>query len=583
MKKRLSNEDIAAALEETSELYEAQGVAYKPAAYRRAAEEVASFGRAAAELYAERGERGLRDIPGVGESIARHIGELLARGTFTERERLRRRTPIDMAGLTRVEGIGPKTAQKLFETIGVKDVAGLRAAVKDGTLEKAGLGTATSDKIAKALAFLGTEGAERRILAYVRPLAERMAAALRSVPGVEQAEAAGSVRRRQETVGDLDFIVAAADAEAVTERFTSLPRVAEVISRGLGMTVVRMRDGLHADLRVVPPEAYGAALQHFTGSRDHNIALRTFAERRGLKLNEYGLWKGMTRVAARTEEEVYAALGLAFIPPEIRADEGEIEAALAGTLPALLQYGSLRGDLQVQTDWTDGSASIRTMAEAAQARGLGYLAVTDHTQALAFIRGLDERRVAEQGREIDAVNRGLRGFTVLKGSECDILKDGSMDLDDATLASLDFVGASVHSAFRLPAEEQTARVIRAMKHPHVDAVFHLTGRIINRRPPIELDVLEVLKAAKATGTALEVDGDPGRSDLRDAHVRMAVKLGVKLIVDSDAHAPREFASLDNGIAIARRGWAQAGDVLNARPLKELLAWLKMPKAERAKV
>jgi DNA polymerase (family 10) len=331
---------------------------------------------------------------------------------------------------------------------------------------------------------------------------------------------------------------------------------------------------------VVPDDTYGAILHHFTGNKDHNILLRLLAKKKGLMLNEFGLFKGKKRIASRTEEEIYAGLGLPFIEPELRTGGGEIEAAVAGTLPKLIPYGAIRGDLQVQTSWTDGAASIEKMAEAAKKLGLDYMAVTDHTKALAMTGGLDEKALAKQGKEIDALNRKHANFTILKGSECDILKDGSMDLNDAALASLDFVGASIHSFFKLTGKEQTARMITAMKNPHVDAIFHPTGRKINKRPPYDIDILEVLKAAKATGTLMEIDAYPDRSDLRDEHVRMAVKLGVKLLIDTDAHHPSHLEWMDLGVAIARRGWAEKKDVLNTRPLKDLLKWLQTPKPQR---
>lgn len=577
--KTLSNEEIAANLEETGELYASQGVQFKPRAYERAAGEVASFGRSIADLYKEKGERGLREIPGVGPGIAEHIAALLKTGKFSEHEKLRKAVPIRMHELTRIEHVGPKTALELYKKLGVRDVADLRKAIAKGKLRKAGISEKLEEKITKGLAFLKSSG-DRQILGLILPLAARIEDEIRGIPGVKRVTTTGSIRRRQETIGDLDFIATASDTEAAMVAFTKLPQVKETIERGRGMTTVRLDNGMHADLMVVPDDAYGAILHHFTGGKDHNIQLRTLAAKKGFMLNDTGLWKGKKRIASRTEEDLYSGLGLPFIPPELRTGEGEIEAAIAGVLPDLIPYGSVRGDLQVQTSWTDGAASIATMAEEAKKLGLDYMAVTDHTKALAMTGGLDEKALARQGKEIDALNRKHQAFTILKGSECDILKDGSMDLNDAALASLDFVGASVHSFFKLSGAAQTARMIAAMKNPHVDCIFHPTGRKINQRPPYDLDMLEILKAAKATGTAMEIDSYPDRSDLRDEHVRMAVKLGVKLIIDTDAHHPAHLEWMDLGIAIARRGWAEKKDVINTRPLKELMKWLKTPKARR---
>ncbi len=576
--KRLTNEDLAEKIEETGQLYEMQGVQFKPRAYARAAEQIASFGQSIADLYKEKGERGLREIPGVGPGIAGHIAEMLETGTFSELKKLKKATPIDVHGLQRVEHVGPKTALALYKKLGVKNVADLRKAAEAGKLINV-VNAKLAEKITKGLEFLKTSGT-RQVLGHILPLAGRIEADLRDVSGVSHAAVAGSVRRKQETIGDLDFIVVANDPEAVMERFMKFPHVVETIEHGPTMTIVRLKNGMHADVRIVSGDAYGAVLQHFTGSKEHNIALRTLAVKRGLKLNEYGLWKGKKRLAARTEEDVYKALGLPYIEPELRTNTGEIEAAKAGTLPKLIPYGSVRGDLQVQTSWTDGAATIEKMAAEAKTRGMEYIAITDHTKALAMTGGLDEKRLAQQGKEIDKLNKTQKNFTILKGTECDILKDGRMDLNDEALAKLDFVGGSIHSYFRLPKEEQTARMITAMKNPHVDCIFHPTGRILNRRPPYEIDMLAVLKAAKATGTAMEIDAYPDRSDLRDEHVRMAVGLGVKLLIDTDAHHPSHLGYLDLGVAIARRGWASKSDVLNTRPVGELLKWLKTPKHKR---
>lgn len=578
--KRLTNEEIAKQLEETGMLYAMLGVEFKPRAYERAAEEVASFGRALADLYAEKGEKGLREVPGVGPGIAAHVQALLETGSFAEHEKLRKKVPIDVLALTRVENVGPKTAFLLYKKLGVRNVAELEAAAKTGKIAKVkGLGAKTEANILKGIAFVRGAG-DRKILGHVLPLANSIEQAMRKVSGVRHAIAAGSVRRRQETIGDLDFLVTTSKPEAAMEEFAALPDVSEVVEHGPTKMTVRLKNGMLADLRVIEDAAFGAALQYFTGSKDHNVQVRTLAIKKGLKLNEYGLWKGKTRVAARTEEEVYRKLGLPYIEPEIRTAEGEVEAAKAKKLPKLIPYGSVRGDLQVQTDWTDGAAPIAAMAAEAKKLGLEYIAVTDHTKALAMVGGLDERKLAKQGADIDRLNARTNSFRVLKGTECDILKDGRMDLSDAALASLDFVGASVHSHFNLPEEAQTARVIAAMRNPHVDCIFHPTGRVIGQRPPYGIDMLAVLKAAKATGTAMEIDAYPDRSDLRDEHVRMAVKLGVKLIIDTDAHHPSHLQYLDLGVAIARRGWASARDVLNTRPAKELLAWLKTPKKKR---
>lgn len=576
----MTNAEIAGHLEEMSLLYAMFDVPFKPQAYERAAASLADFGGDAASLYEEKGEKGLREIPGVGPGIAGHIRELLETGTFPEYEKLKKRAPIDVLGLTRIQDVGPKTALLLYKKLGIRTVDQLEKAARAGKLRSIPrLGAKSEANILRGIEFLKGAGG-RRLLGEILPIATRMEEELRALPGVKHAVAAGSVRRRQETIGDIDIIVTTSSPERVMAKFVGFPEVQDVLEHGPTKTTVRLRNGMNADVRVVPDDAFGAALQYFTGSKEHNIAVRQMAIRKGMKLNEYGLWKGKRRLASRTEEDVYRALGLPYMDPEIRTAEGEIEAALKDRLPRLIPYGSVRGDLQVQTDWTDGAASIERMAAEAKRLGLEYLAVTDHTKALAMVHGLDEKRLAKQGAAVEALNRKLKGFRVLKGTECDILKDGGLDLKDEALAALDFVGVSVHSHFGLPRAEQTKRVLAAMRNPHVDCLFHPTGRVIGARPPYDLDIDAVVKEAARTGTALEIDCYPDRSDLRDEHVRKAVAAGAKLVIDTDAHDPKHLGYLDLGVAIARRGWAEKRDVLNARPLKDLMKWLKTPKSRR---
>jgi DNA polymerase (family 10) len=595
MKKAFSNREIAAMMREMAAFYEMEGVLFKPQAYERAAEAIAASDLSASSLFKTEGVKGLRRIPGVGEGIAGHIKNLLTKGSFPEYARFKKKYPMDVLAITSIEGIGPKTALAMYKALKVRTLKDLERAAAAGKiagvphygakaeehiLKGLGIGRSADGAKTRGPALVKKDVGERKILGLILPLAERMEQELREVPGVRHAVVCGSVRRRQETIGDLDFIVTTSRPEKVMERFAAFPEVAQVLERGKTMTTVRLANGMHADVRVVPDDSFGAAVQYFTGDKEHNIVVRKMAIKKGLMLNEYGIWRGKKLLASRTEEDVYAKLGLPYMDPEIRTNSGEIEAAKAGRLPKLIAYGAVRGDLQVQSDWTDGAASIEVMAAAARGLGREYMAVTDHTKALAMTRGLDEKRLAKQGREIDALNKKLKGFTVLKGSEVDVLKDGSLDLTDAALARLDFVGASVHSHFRLSRAQQTARVITAMKNPNVDAIFHPTGRKINKRDPIDVDMAALLKAAMATGTAMEIDSYPDRSDLKDVHVRMAVALGVKLVIDTDAHEPAHLRYMDNGIAIARRGWAEKKDVLNARPLKELLQWLRKPKKER---
>ena len=523
--KKFSNRAIADMMREMAAFYEMEGVMFKPQAYERAADAIAASDLSAVSLFKTEGVKGLRRIPGVGEGIAGHIKGLLTKGSFPEYVRFKKRYPMDVLAITSIEGVGPKTALAMYKALKVKTLKDLERAAAAG-------------KIA-GVPHYGVK-AEEHIM--------------RSL-GIGKAKDGTKTR-----------------GPALVKK--------EVGERKILGYILPLAERMEKELRVVPDDSFGAAIQYFTGDKEHNIVVRKMAIKKGLMLNEYGIWRGKKLIASRTEEDVYEKLGLPYMDPEIRTNSGEIEAAKDGTLPKLIAYGEVRGDLQTQTDWTDGTASIEVMAAAAKRLGREYMAVTDHTKALAMTSGLDEKRLAKQGKEIDALNEKLSGFTVLKGSEVDILKDGSLDLKDAALAKLDFVGASVHSHFRLPRSQQTARVIEAMKNPNVDAIFHPTGRKINKRDPIDVDMAALLKAAKATGTAMEIDAYPDRSDLKDVHVRMAVVLGVKLVIDTDAHATRHLGYMDLGTAIARRGWAEKKDVLNARPLKELMKWLKTPKKDR---
>jgi DNA polymerase (family 10) len=571
----LANREIARALREMALFLEMDGVPFKPRAYEKAALTVDALERPLAAIAAEAGRDGIEELPGVGHGIAERIEELLRTGRMRDLEALRRKHPVDVLGLTAVEGLGPRMVKALHEALGIRTVADLERACRAGRVRALPhFGARSEEKILGGLALAAAAGG-RQPVGFLLPIAREIEARLQALPGVSRAAVAGSVRRRKETIGDLDFLVAARDPEAVARAFVAMPEVAHVHARGETKTLVRLASGLDADLRVVPEASFGAALAYFTGSKAHNVALRRIAQAKGLKLNEYGLFRGSRPIAGRTEEEVYGALGLPWIPPELREDSGEIEAARSGRLPRLIEYGDLRGDLQVQTDWTDGAASIEEMAAAARAAGLEYIAVTDHTRDLAMARGCDEARLLEQAEAIRKLNGRLRGFRVLSGAEVNIRPDGSLDVADEALARLEVVGAAVHSAFRQPRDTMTRRVIRALENPHVDVLFHPTGRSLGRREPVDLDVDAVITAAVRTGTVLEIDAMPDRLDLRDEYVRKAVEAGARLAVDSDAHQPAHLAYADElGVAVARRGWARRADVVNAQPVAGCLAALK---------
>jgi DNA polymerase (family 10) len=579
--RRISNAEVARALREMALRLEMDEVAFKPRAYEKAALSVEALDRPLHEIEAEQGEAGIDALPAIGHGIAGRIVELLRSGRISDLERLRAARPIDVLGLCAIEGVGPKLARALHEQLGIRDVATLEQACRAHRVrELAHFGEKTEAKLLRGIAFLA--GAWGRLpLGMVLPIAREIEARLRALAGVSGAAVAGSIRRCKDTIGDLDFLVAAADPEPIARAFAAQPEVVHVYARGASKTLVRLANGLDADLRVVPEESFGAALAHFTGSKAHNLALRRLAQRNGLKLNEYGLFRGNRRVAGRTEEEVYGALELAFIPPELREDAGEIDAAPAGELARLIEHGTLRGDLQVHTDWTDGSEALEEMVEAARVQGLEYIAITDHTRDLPMTGGLDEKRLLEQAAAVHALNRRLRGFRVLAGAEVNIRKDGSLDIPDEVLAHLDVVGAAVHSHFSQSRAQTTRRVVHAMENPHVDILFHPTARLLGRREPLDLDMDAVIEAARRTGTVLEIDALPERMDLPDEYVRKALAAGVKLAVNSDAHQTSHFGLADSlGLAVARRGWARRQDVINALPLARCQAYLKVSRQPR---
>ncbi len=570
----MANREVAERLREMALFLDMTDVPFKPRAYEKAAYAVDALERPIAELYAAGGVKALAALPGVGKGIAERIGELVETGVCRDLEALRRQTPVDMLALTAIEGIGPKMVKLLHRELGIRTLEDLERAARSGAIRQLPhCGERTEAKILSGIALL-RQRRGRQPLGAVLDLARQVEARLRGLAGVRCAAVAGSIRRRKETIGDLDFLVVTDDGTAVTRFFTTMPEVVHVHGSGPTKTMVQLHNGLDADLRIVPADSFGAALNYFTGSKDHNVALRRLAIERGLKLNEYGLFKGDRAVAGASEEDVYAALGLPYIPPELREDSGEIQAARAGTLPRLVEPGSLRGDLQIQTDWTDGADSLADMAAAAARHGLAYIAITDHTQGLAMM-GADEPKLRQQIAAIRALKRRLRTLRVLSGAEVNIDKDGSLDVSDDLLAELDVVGVAIHSHFHLGRQEQTARLIRAMENPHVDIVFHPTARVLGKREPVDLDIDAVIAAAKRTGTALEIDALPDRLDLKDEHVRKAVTAGVPLVIDSDAHAIAHLRYADDyGIAVARRGWATAADVINTLPLDRFLSRLK---------
>lgn len=582
----VSNDAVAKILQEIGEYLAMQEVPFKPRAYEKVAGVVAGLEDQVGEIYKRGGLKALQEIPGVGTSIAQTIEEFIKTGRVKYHEELKKKTPVRLDELAAVEGLGPKSIQKLYKKLGVKSLKDLEKAAKTGKIAKLeGFGKKSEEKILKGIGFAETTGS-RFVLGFVLPAIRDLAARLEKFPGTKKVTIAGSARRMKDTVGDVDILAVSSKPKQFMDHFISLPEVVSVIAHGDTKSSIKLRMGINVDLRVVPEASYGAALNYFTGSKDHNVTMRQMAIKKGWTLNEYGLYsvknaagKGSRekekQIAGKTEEELYKMFGMDYVEPELRENTGEIEAAMKHTLPKIIGYGELMGDLQVQTNWTDGSDSIESMAKAAIARGLQYIAITDHTKRLAMTHGLDDKRLLQQMAEIDRLNKKFAGkIKILKGSECDILKDGTLDISDAVLAKLDVVGVSVHSYFNLSQKDQTERVKRAMSNPNADILFHPTGRVLNRRPAYEIDMEEIVRHAKKTATILEIDAYPDRADLKDEYIRKCVEAGVKMSIDSDAHSPTHFPYLEYGIAQARRGWAEKKDIINSWPLEKMLHFLK---------
>ena len=560
----VQNAEIAAMFDQTADLLEFKGEnQFRVRAYHRAARTVEGLPQSVRSLLSA--EKDLTELPGIGKDLAGKIADIVKTGHFALLDSLKKKLPGELGDMAALPGLGPKRVRLLYDKLKVRTLEDLRRAIKGGRLQKLrGFGPTMEKKLAAALE---KPVVERRFkLAVAEAEAEALVAFLRDGGRVI---VAGSYRRRRDTVGDLDVLVTSKHGAAVGDKLVQYENVAEVLAHGPTRTTVMLRSGLQVDVRAVPEQSYGAALLYFTGSKAHNIALRGLANDRDWKLNEYGLFSGKRRIAGATEEEIYDKLGLAYIPPELREDRGEVALAKAGELPRLVAVSDIRGDLHVHSDWTDGTASIEAMAAAAQARGYEYMALTDHSRRVAMAHGLDPPRVARQIREIDKLNAKFKGFTILKGIEIDILKNGSLDLPDSTLEKLDVVVASVHSFFDLPREAQTERVVRAMQNRHVSIIGHPTGRLIGEREPYEIDMERVIAAAHEFGCYLEINAEPNRLDLNDIHAHAAKSKGVKVAISTDAHSANHYQYIRFGIDQARRGWLTADDVINTRSLTDL--------------
>jgi DNA polymerase (family 10) len=562
------NEDIAAVFDEIADLLEIEGDnPFRIRAYRNAARTLRELGRDIGSLI--EGGEDITELPGIGKDLAAKIHEFMETGRSQALQKLRKQLPADLPELLKLPGLGPKRVHALFHELDIHTAEQLERAARDGLIQTLpGFGAKTEARILEALhAHADTQ--KRFKLAVAGRYAESLVAYLKTAPGVKQVQVAGSYRRARETIGDLDILVTARKGRAVIEHFVAYDEVDSVLSSGTTRATVVLRSGLQVDLRVVSEASYGAALQYFTGSRAHNIALRQIARKHGLKINEYGVFRGDERVAGKSEEEVFAAIGLPYIPPELRENRGELEAAHAGLLPKLVELGDLRGDLHAHTRASDGHESLAVMAAAAKERGLHYLAITDHSKRLTVAHGLDSKRLLKQLESIDEFNASDHGITLLKGMEVDILDDGSLDFPDTILARLDVVIGAVHSRFNLSRANQTRRILRAMDNPNFTLLAHPSGRLIDRRAPYDVDMSRIIRHARERGCFLELNAHPERLDLLDTHCQQAREEGVLVSINSDAHSVADFDNLRFGVGQARRGWLEKQDVLNTRALGAL--------------
>jgi DNA polymerase (family 10) len=569
----IRNADIADIFDRIADYLEIEGEnPFKIRAYRNAGRTIQGLGPEVRDLVA--GGEELTGLPGIGRELAAKIVEILETGTAQALEKLKGKVPAGVIEMLKIQGLGPKRVSTLYHELKIESLAALKEAAEAGRIQAlAGFGVKTEQHIREAVEAL-SQRPVRVSIALAGPSVESLLDDLQQVAGVLEVAVAGSFRRCRETVGDIDILVAARADSPVMERFAGGEDVGQVLARGSTKSSIVLRSGLQVDLRRVDRESFGAALQYFTGSQAHNIAIRRIGRQRGFKINEYGVFSADGKVAGDTEESVYRVLDLSWVPPELREDRGEIEAAREGRLPELIALADIKGELHSHTTATDGRNSLEEMALAAKRCGMKYLAVTDHSQYLKVVDGLDERRLLAQLEEIDRLNAKLKGIRLLKGVEVEILEDGGLDLPDRILQQLDLVIGSIHSRFQLPARQQTERILRAMDHRFFSILGHPSGRLINERDPYEVDMAAVIQKAKERGCFLELNANPQRLDLTDTHCQMAKEAGVLVAVNTDAHSVAEFGQLRYGLGQARRGWLEKKDVLNTRPLNELLKLLK---------
>jgi len=587
----MKNQEIANILYEIADYLEMDGVAFKPYAYQKVALALETMEEDVEEIYKKGGIKALEEIPGVGKNIAEKIEEYLKKGRIKYYEQFKKRLPLNLKEMTSVEGMGPRKAKVLYQKLGVRNLKDLEKAAKTHKISPLfGFGEKTEKNILEGINFL-KRSKGRFLLGDILPAVKEVYEKLKSLKEVETISPAGSVRRMKETIGDVDFLVTSKNPQIVMDFFVSLPGVIKIWGKGTTKASVRIhpvkfasqpfnrvKEGFDMDIRVVPKRSYGSAIQYFTGSKEHNIATRKIAMDRGLKLSEYGLFRSSKMIAGKTEEEIYKALGMDWIPPELRENQGEIEAALGHKLPKIIDSKDIKGDLHCHTRWDGGANTIMEMVKAAQNMGYEYIGISDHTKFLRIEHGLDEKKLSQQRKEIDKLNQSLKiknlKLKILHGCETNILNDGSIDIKDEALAKLDYVIAGVHSNFKMEKNKMTERIIRAMKNPNVDIISHPTGRIIQRRDEYQIDFDKILRVAKETGTILEINSFPERLDLNAENIRRAKEAGVKMVINTDSHHKDQLRFIEFGIAQARRGWAEKEDIINTQPFEKLLKYFK---------
>ncbi len=573
----MKNKELADLFGKMADILEFKGEnPFKISAYRKASRIIGDLTQDIEEI-TERGK--LKDVPGIGEGMAQKISEYLKTGKISKLEEVKKGISDELIAMMDIPGMGPKTLSMIHKEKGISNLSQLEKAVEDGSLIGLfGMGEKKVENIKRGIQLL-KQSKGRMNLGIAFPLAKRIVEALREKTGSRKIEWAGSLRRMRENIGDIDILATGPDLRKIFHTFTHLPEVKEVLASGETKASVIVEGGIQIDLRVVEEGSYGAALQYFTGSKGHNIHLRGIAKAKGIKINEYGVFKGEKKIGGKEEKDVYQALGIDWIEPELREDRGEIEAAEEGHLPNLVEESEVKGDLHVHSKWSDGTSSIEEIARAAQKRNYQYVAICDHSMSLKIAHGLDESRLMKQIEEIDRINEKLqgeklKGFQILKGAEVDILTDGKLDLSEKVLEKLDLVVVAVHSGFKQDKAKMTKRIIRALENPHVHILAHPSGRLLGARDPYEVEIDEVMEAAKQFGKALEINAYFERLDLDDIHCRRAKEMGIRVAIGTDAHHLDQMWMVSLGVAVARRGWLETKDVLNALPLKGILKWCR---------